>query len=749
VRPPGCILSQGFQAKDHYIIGNVACYGATSGRAFFSGLAGERFCVRNSGATAVVEGVGDHGCEYMTGGRVVVLGPTGINFASGMSGGIAYVWDPNKEFPAKCNMGLVALEQMDDEEEAQEVRTYLEAHQRHTGSSVAAELLGRQWATVLQEFVRVMPVDYKAVLVKQKAQRKKAALEPAHAAANALEIEMINMANEAPAPIADLEDMLVNPPQQHVHKGRRSKKRSSVVTEGAAGNATTAPVAPKFNKLRGFIEYERNAEPYREAELRMQDWGEINTENGHDPVERKRQAARCMDCGTPFCQTHTGCPINNLIPEFNNLVFTDQWKAALERLLKTNNFPEFTGRVCPAPCEGACVAGLVEDAVTIKNIEYAIVDRGWKEGWIRPNPPKIRTGFSVAVVGSGPAGMAAADQLNKMGHTVTVYERADRIGGLLMYGIPNMKISKATVQRRVDLMAAEGIIFRPSSNIGADISVKSLRRENHSVLLATGATKARPLEVKGHQLAGVHQAMEFLTKNTQTLLTDQAKLAQWDGSYITAKGKDVVVIGGGDTGTDCIATSIRHGCKSVINFELLPEPPANRDDTNPWPEWPRIFRVDYGHKEAHNIYGRDPREYCVMTKEFIGNAEGVVTAVKTVQVQWTTEQPEDLGLKPKWKLKEVKGSEKVWPADLVILSLGFLGPDQGIVKQLQLATDKRSNIEASYGEFQTNQQGVFAAGDCRRGQSLVVWAINEGRLAADCIHNYLGTQKADELQASL
>jgi len=371
-------------------------------------------------------------------------------------------------------------------------------------------------------------------------------------------------------------------------------------------------------------------------------------------------------------------------------------------------------------------------------------DRGWKEGWIVPNPPKIRSSYRVAVVGSGPSGMAAADQLNKMGHNVTVYERADRCGGLMMYGIPNMKISKDTVQRRVDLMAQEGVVFKPNSNIGVDISVKDLRRENDSVLLALGATRARSLEITGHNLKGIHQAMEFLTKNTKSLLaTNGNELQLPEGSNISAAGKNVVVIGGGDTGTDCIATSLRHGCKSIINFELLPQPPNDRDDSNPWPEWPRIYRVDYGHSEGKEQFGRDPREYCVMSKEFFGDAEGNVSAVKTVQVEWTAEQPEDLGLKPKWKLKEVKGSEKMWPADLVILSLGFLGPDQGIVKQLALSTDARSNIQASYGEFHTSQPGVFAAGDCRRGQSLVVWAINEGRLAADCIHDYLGRAHAN------
>jgi len=662
-----------------------------------------------------------------------------------MSGGVAYVFDPEGTFPAKCNMDLVGLEMVEEEEDAMELRSLIEQHERHTSSVVAGKMLG-DWKQTLGQFVKVMPTDYKRVLLEQKAAAQQSALQAAPAAASV----------RTPQPeagmggIADLEDMMDarngnRPAPRRPKKSRKASKKDLVSSETAAAAAAAPGDTPTFNKLKGFIMYERNVEPYRPPERRMEDWGEINTENGHDPVERKRQAARCMDCGTPFCQTHAGCPINNLIPEFNDLVFRDQWKAALERLLKTNNFPEFTGRVCPAPCEGSCVAGLVEDAVTIKNIEYAIIDRGFKEGWIVPQPPSIRSQYHVAIVGSGPAGLAAADQLNKMGHNVTVYERADRIGGLLMYGIPNMKMSKATVQRRVDLLAAEGITFKPNSNVGSGVSVKRLRQDNDALLLCTGATKARSLPVPGGDLKGIHQAMEFLTLNTKALMEsdqDCSSLKLWDGSYLTAKDKHVVVIGGGDTGTDCIGTSLRHGCKSIINFELLPEPPVDREPSNPWPEWPRIFRVDYGHGEAKMVFGRDPREYCVMTKEFVSDDKGHVCGVKTVQVEWISEQPEDLGLKPKFKLKEIKGTEKVWPADLVVLSLGFLGPEQGINKSLNLGVDQRSNIQAPYGNFQTTQEGIFAAGDCRRGQSLVVWAINEGRLAADCVHEYLGTMGA-------
>jgi len=324
-----------------------------------------------------------------------------------------------------------------------------------------------------------------------------------------------------------------------------------------------------------------------------------------------------------------------------------------------------------------------------------------------------------------------------------------------MYGIPNMKISKDTVQRRIDLLASEGITFKPNSNVGGpagaptSISIKDLKRGSDALLLTVGATVPRSLDVPGHQLKNIHQAMEFLTKNTKAVLAKEHKLQLRDGTFIDAAGKNVVVIGGGDTGTDCIGTSLRHGCKSLVNFELLPLPPVDRDSTNPWPEWPRIFRTDYGHSEAKHTFGKDPREYCVMTKEFIGDGNGNVSAVKTVQVEWVSEQPEDLGMKPKWKMKEVKGSEKVWPADIVVLSLGFLGPEQGIAKQLGLATDQRSNIQADYGVHQASQPGIFAAGDCRRGQSLVVWAINEGRLAADCVHEYLGTKELEEASSKL
>ncbi|VAW51285.1 Glutamate synthase [NADPH] small chain [hydrothermal vent metagenome] len=487
-----------------------------------------------------------------------------------------------------------------------------------------------------------------------------------------------------------------------------------------------------MGKPTGFKEFKRKTESYREVSLRVKDYGEIFT-GTHDIEHLKTQGARCMDCGVPFCQSDNGCPVNNLIPEWNHLVYTNKWETALDRLHKTNNFPEFTGRVCPAPCEGSCVLGITNPAVTIKNIENAIVDKGFAEGWIKACPPEKRTDKKVAVVGSGPAGLAAAAQLNKAGHDVTVYERADRTGGLLMYGIPNMKLGKDVVQRRVDLLAEEGITFVVNADIGGNgdngIAVKKLQSENDAVLFTTGATKARDLEIPGRELNGVHLAMEFLTANTRALLDSGFLDSELnDGNYISAKDKNVIVIGGGDTGTDCIGTSLRHGCKSMVNFELLPQSPAERAEDNPWPLWPLIHRVDYGHEESADRFGRDPREYQILTKEFIDDGNGNVAGVKTIEVQWAK-------VDGQWNMTEVEGSEKIWQAELVLLSMGFLGPEHYVSDQVNLKYDVRSNYQAEHGKYTTSIEGVYAAGDCRRGQSLVVWGINEGREAAreiDC-----------------
>ena len=478
-------------------------------------------------------------------------------------------------------------------------------------------------------------------------------------------------------------------------------------------------------KPTGFLEHTRQSIPYREPLVRISDYREIYTDP--DEATLQNQGARCMDCGVPFCQSHTGCPIDNLIPEWNDMVYQQRWREALDRLHKTNNFPEFTGRVCPAPCEGACTLGINDKPVTIKNIENSIIDRGFAEGFVKARPPNKRSGKYVAVVGSGPAGLAAAAQLNQAGHLVTVYERADRIGGLLMYGIPNMKLDKAVVDRRVDLLRAEGIDFITNADVGRNVDPTELLRDFDATLLATGATKPRDLPIDGRDLPGVHFAMEFLQANTKSLLDSNHA----DGGYISAKDKDVIVIGGGDTGTDCIATSIRHGCKSLVNFELLPQPPNERAPDNPWPTWPRVLRVDYGHAEATEKFGNDPREFCVLSKEFIRGDRGELAGIRTVQVKWAKDES------GRFQMQEVPGSEREWRAQLILLAMGFLGPEHYINEKLGVETDGRSNYQAEHGSFETSVPGLFSAGDCRRGQSLVVWAINEGRNAARAIDTYL------------
>ena len=478
-----------------------------------------------------------------------------------------------------------------------------------------------------------------------------------------------------------------------------------------------------MGKATGFKDYARDAAPYRNPVGRIADFKEIYTD--HDEARLTTQGARCMDCGVPFCQSpdmihgRSGCPIHNLIPEWNDLVYRGHWRDALDRLHKTNNFPEFTGRVCPAPCEGSCVLGITDPPVAIKNIEMAIIDRGFQEGWVVPAPPPARTGKRVAVVGSGPAGLAAAAQLNKAGHAVTVYERADRIGGLLMYGIPNMKLDKAVVERRIDLLRAEGVEFVTNAAIadGSDdtLATAELVDDVDALLLATGATVPNDLPIPGRDLDGVHFAMEFLTANTKSLLdSDHA-----DGAYIDAKDKNVIVIGGGDTGTDCIGTAMRHGCKTLTNFEIVPEPPAQRVAGNPWPTWPFIFRVDYGHEEAAAKFNRDPRVYRTSAVEFHGNGDGRLTSLVAADFETVD-----------GRFSKVEGSERSWDADLVLLAMGFRGPEHDVSEPLGLELDARSNYQAEKGTYRTSHPKVFAAGDCRSGQSLVVRAINEGREAA-------------------
>ena len=483
-----------------------------------------------------------------------------------------------------------------------------------------------------------------------------------------------------------------------------------------------------MNKATGFLEYERKKGNEIPSKERLKHFHEFQEKPSDEALQK--QGARCMDCGTPFCQTGntikrtaSGCPISNLIPEWNELVYQGRWQEALERLRKTNNFAEFTGRVCPAPCEGSCVLGYIKSPVTIKQIERSIIDKGWQEGWIEPNPPKIRTGRRIAVVGSGPAGLSCADQLNQVGHTVTVYERADRIGGLLMYGIPNMKLEKSVVNRRIKLMETEGVVFKVNCEIGKDISFESLKENFDAIVFCVGATHPRDLAIEGRELKGIHFAMEYLTASTQHLLN-----TNFDNTLpaLNAKGKNVIVIGGGDTGTDCVATALRQKCKNVTQLEIMPEPPKIRAKDNPWPEWPRTFLMDYGQKEATDRFGSDPRKYLVTTERFVSDESNHVKALEISKIN--PQAPKD---------KKSKTHDFIVKADLVLLAMGFLGPEEKIAKHCNIETDERSNLKAPYGKFTTNLAGVFSAGDCRRGQSLVVWAINEGRAVAREVDIYL------------
>lgn len=500
-----------------------------------------------------------------------------------------------------------------------------------------------------------------------------------------------------------------------------------------------------MGKPTGFIEYVRELPVDRAPQERVNDWKEMHH---HMPEKRLRnQAARCMDCGVPFCTTGkvingmaSGCPVNNLIPEWNDLVYRGLWREALDRLHLTNNFPDFTGRVCPAPCEGSCVLGISSPPVTIKTLEAAIAERGWEEGWIVPEQPRQRSGKKVAVIGSGPAGLAAAAQLNRAGHQVTVLERDDRPGGLLMYGIPNMKLDKrGVVERRLQVMEKEGIKFICNANVGENVEAQLLRKDFDAIVICTGATQPRDLPVDGRALNGVHFAMDYLTASTKALL-DAAGGTRNDApndiplSPIHALGKDVIVIGGGDTGTDCVATAMRQGCKSLTQIEIMQRPPLERAADNPWPEWPKVYKMDYGQEEAAAKFGADPRSYLTTVKRFGADAGGAVKELVTVQVDW---RRNDQGrLVP----VEVAGTEKIYPAQLVLLAMGFLGPEPMLLKDLDVDLDAHGNVRAEHGRFSTSIEGIFTAGDCRRGQSLVVWAINEGRGAArECDRYLMGT----------
>ncbi|MGG4000354.1 glutamate synthase subunit beta [Anoxybacillus kestanbolensis] len=483
-----------------------------------------------------------------------------------------------------------------------------------------------------------------------------------------------------------------------------------------------------MGKATGFMEYVREEEKKRDPLSRLYDWKEYTDPFSTDMLVR--QGARCMDCGTPFCHMGmelngltSGCPIHNLIPEWNDLVYRGRWKEAFERLVKTNNFPEFTGRVCPAPCEGSCTVAISDQAVAIKGIERAIIDRAFQEGWVQPRIPKKRTGKKVAVIGSGPAGLACADELNQAGHFVTVYERADRVGGLLTYGIPNMKLGKDVVERRVRLLQEEGITFLTNTEVGKHITVHELQKQYDAIVLCIGAQKQRDLVIEGRELDGVHLAMDYLTVTTKWLLNGEK-----DETFIDAKHKHVIVIGGGDTGADCVATALRQQCKSVVQFGKHPSLPKERTGDNPWPQYPLVFTIDYAYEEAEAKFGTDPRQYCIQTKKIVGDENGKVKELHTIQMEKTVDEHGRV------VFKEIPGTEKVWPCDLVLIAIGFEGPDQPILQQFGIET---VNKKVKATEYKTNVEGVFVAGDARRGQSLVVWAIHEGREAAKEVDRFL------------
>ena len=469
-----------------------------------------------------------------------------------------------------------------------------------------------------------------------------------------------------------------------------------------------------MGKITGFKEFERQDETYTSVKDRVKNYKEFTISLSEKDLSK--QGSRCMDCGIPFC--HSGCPLGNLIPDFNHMVHQGEWKKASWILHSTNNFPEFTGRLCPAPCEQACVLGIIEDPVSIENIEKNIVERAFKEGWIKPQPPKSRTDKTIAVIGSGPAGLAAAQQLNRAGHLVTVFERDDEVGGLLRYGIPNFKMEKGIIDRRIAILEAEGIIFKTNINVGVNYDVKDLKSFD-SIVLCGGSTEKRSLPTLGIEADGVVQAMDFLTQQTKALFGKEVK------DQIMATDKDVIVIGGGDTGSDCIGTSNRHGAKSVVNFEIMPKPPGHRSAKTPWPFWPLQLKTSSSHKEGAE------RNWLINTKEFVKNANGKLIALKTVNVEWKIV----LGEKP--QLIEIAGTEKTWPCDLALLALGFTGPESTLADKLGLKTDARSNYKATYGKYQTNVSNIFTAGDMRRGQSLIVWAISEGREAARQVDIFL------------
>lgn len=484
-----------------------------------------------------------------------------------------------------------------------------------------------------------------------------------------------------------------------------------------------------MGKPTGFLEYSRQTSQEIDPKTRIQNFNEF-----HIPLSREKQrqqGARCMSCGVPFCQSGAvvagmtiGCPLHNLVPEWNDLVYNGSWEQAYKRLKKTNNFPEFTARVCPALCEKACTCGLNDDPVSVKENEFAIIEHAYEEGYAKAKPPSVRTGKTVAIVGSGPAGLAAADQLNKRGHSVTVFERSDRVGGLLMYGIPNMKLEKRIIERKVAIMEEEGVTFVTNTDVGKDVRAEDLMKNFDRVILACGSSNPRDIKAPGRESGGIYFAVDFLTSTTKSLLDSGLK----DGTYISAKDKHVVIIGGGDTGNDCVGTAIRHGAKSVVQLEMMPKAPDERAADNPWPEWPKVCKTDYGQEEAIHLFGSDPRIYQTTVKEFISNKKGNVCRIKTVKLE--SRKDEKTG---RFMMSEVEGSESEIPADLVLIAAGFLGSQDYVTKAFGVKVNERTNVETGEGDYKTNVSHVFAAGDMHRGQSLVVWAIREGREVAQSV----------------
>lgn len=488
-----------------------------------------------------------------------------------------------------------------------------------------------------------------------------------------------------------------------------------------------------MGKPTGFMEYEREVSKAVKPGERIKNFNEFHE---HLPQEKQMlQGARCMECGVPFCQAGmdicgmtSGCPLHNLVPEWNDLVYMGNWEQAYNRLKKTNSFPEFTSRVCPALCEAACTCGLNGDAVATKENEYAIIENAYAKGYAQAKPPKVRTGKRVAVVGSGPAGLAVADLLNKRGHSVTVYERSDRVGGLLMYGIPNMKLEKSVVDRKVKIMEEEGVTFLTGMDVGKDVKGEELLKDYHRVVLACGSSNARDIQAPGRDAKGIYFAVDFLKANTKSLLDSGLE----DGKYVNTKGKNVVIIGGGDTGNDCVGTAMRHGCKSVTQIEMMPKAPDVRAENNPWPEWPKVCKTDYGQEEAIAVFGHDPRIYESTVKEFLKDKNGNLKGVKIVKLSW--EKDEKSG---RMAMKEVQGSEKTLPAEVALIAAGFLGCQKYAADAFGVELNERTNVKTPAGKYETSVKNVFTAGDMHRGQSLVVWAIREGREAARAVDESL------------